>query len=216
MTRDLDNTEMPWNTPESRVELINAPEPFAGVRLNTYPRGVPPEIQRYVENAADTDRSIVLHGAQGVGKTGLGVCVLRSLASAGFGSLFQWNVLTTPGQKYEPDEKLEPSPCWFERWSRLLARNRREHWDEEGWFDQLENVTVLMLDDIGVDTGTQYRQSFLLRHLEWAEDRRGRRLILTLNDPPKAWEKSLGERAADRMLEQRRFLTVHVPGGSLR
>jgi DNA replication protein DnaC len=73
-----------------------------------------------------------------------------------------------------------------------------------------------MLDDVGAETGTQYRQALLLRHLEWAEDRRGRRLILTLNDPPSKWKDALGERAADRLLEQRRFLSVPVPGRSLR
>lgn len=216
---DLDKDVMPWNTPGARAALVNAPEPFSGLSFATYPRAVPSEFLNYVAFLAESSRlrkSVVLHGAAGSGKTGLGVCMLRALAEAGVGDAFQWNVLTAPGAAAEAEEAPTPSPVWFERWSRLLARNRREHWDEEGWFEQLDGVDVLMLDDVGVDTGTPYRQSFLLRHLEWAEDRAGRALVLTLNDPPLRWGAVLGERAADRMLERRRFLSVHVPGGSLR
>ena len=216
---DLDRAEMPWNTPEAREALTNVPAPYAALGFQTYLRAVPEALRTFVADTVAEPRSLVLYGAQGVGKTGLGIAVLRSFASAGFGDLFQWNVLTASGARdaaENGEECDDPSPVWFERWSRLLARNRREHWDEEGWFEQLERVTVLMLDDVGAETGTQYRQSLLLRHLEWAEDRRGRRLILTLNDPPSKWGEALGERVADRMLERRRFLAVHVPGGSFR
>jgi DNA replication protein DnaC len=217
---NLNETEMPWNTPDSRAARVNAPEPYAQLGFDTYPRPVPEALMTFASDtlsAPESPLSIVLYGAQGAGKTGLGVALLRRFAEAGFGDLFQWNVLTKPDPlPLELGETAEPSPCWFERWSRLLARNRREHWDEEGWFEQLEGVTVLMLDDVGAETGTQYRQALLLRHLEWAEDRRDRRLILTLNDPPSKWKDVLGERAADRLLEQRRFLSVPVPGRSLR
>jgi len=208
---------MPWNTPASRAARVNAPEPYAGLGFATYPRPVPAPLLSLAADAPAAPLSLVLYGAQGTGKTGLGVALLRQFAEAGAGDLFQWNVLTAPDQAApESGECPFPAPCWFERWSRLLARNRREHWDEEGWFEQLEDVAVLMLDDVGAETGTQYRQALLLRHLEWAEDRRGRRLILTLNDPPSQWEAVVGERAADRMLERRRFLAVSVPGESLR
>lgn len=211
---DLDATMMPWNTPAARAALVNVPEPYAGLTFETYPRPVPALIAKYA--AYDTDKGLVLHGAQGTGKTALAICILRQRACSGFGSMFQWNVLTAPQALCEEGESPAPAPVWFERWSRLLAQNRRERWDEAGWFEQLEDVSVLMLDDIGVDTGTPYRQSLLLRHLEWAEDRAGRRLFLTLNDPPSEWERLLGERVADRLAEARRFLVVHVPGGSLR
>ena len=213
---DLDEIEMRWNTPGARAALINAPLPYAGLTFLTYPRVVPEALLAFVVDTRESG-SLVLYGAQGTGKTALGVAALRRFAAAGVGSQFQWNVLTAPDQApLERGERPDPSPVWFERWSNLLALNRRQDWDEAGWFEQLGDVTVLMLDDVGAETGTQYRQALLLRHLEWAEDRRGRRLVLTLNDSPSQWKRVLGERAADRMLERRRFLVVPVPGESLR
>jgi len=215
----MDNVVCAWNTPDHRAQLTNTPRSFGGFSFASYPRTVPQDFSKYVAStsASNSRRSVVLHGTQGSGKTGLGVCALSTFARQGVGSLFQWNVLTaertTPVEK---DEQVFPSPCWFERWSSILARNRKTDWDEVGWFESLDDVTVLMLDDVGVETGTPYREALLLRHLEWAEDDDRRMLILTLNDPPSKWPKVVGERVADRMIEQRRFLAVHVPGESLR
>ncbi len=216
---DLDQAVMPWNTAEARAARVNAPAPYARLEIATYPHEVPAALRTFVADARvlSPPRSLILHGKQGAGKTALGIILLQMFAAAGAGSLFQWNVLTAPRRVPDaPGEEAEPSPCWFERWSRILARNRREHWDEEGWFEQLENVTVLLLDDISVETGTQYRKTLLLRHLEWAEDRDDRQLILTLNEGSREWADILGERVADRMQEQRRFLSVLVSGASLR
>lgn len=215
----MDDVVCKWNTPERRAEIVNAPEPFQGFTFASYPRDVPHDFSTYAATTASSNmrRSVILHGTQGSGKTGLGVCALQMFARQRVGSLFQWNVLTAErATPVEKDEQVFPAPCWFERWSAILARNRRADWDEVGWFDALDDVTVLMLDDIGSETGTEFRQSLMLRHLEWAEDKKERMLILTLNTAPPQWEKVLGERVADRLLEQRRFLTVRVPGGSLR
>jgi DNA replication protein DnaC len=218
---DLDNTPMEWNTAAAREALVNAPLPHFDFTFGTYPREVPPDVLIWAEGAAHDGarRGLVLHGAPGSGKTGLGVCALFRLASAGVGSMFHWNMVTAPGVREtvkSGEEKQRPSPVWFERWPRLLARHRGARWDEDEWFEQLEGVTVLMLDDVGVDAGTPYRESFLLRHVEWAEDRADRALVLTLNDPPEEWDTALGQRVADRLVEPRRFLTVRVPGGSAR
>lgn len=150
--------DIPWkeNTPEARAALVNAPEPYSGLTFQTYPGVVPPELLAYVAALTESDRSLVLWGAQGVGKTALGIAVLRALAFAGDGSVFQWNVLTRPDQlPLGRGERPDPSPVWFERWSNLLALNRRQDWDEVGWFDQLDDVTALMLDDVNTETGTQ-------------------------------------------------------------
>lgn len=164
--------------------------------------------------------SVVLWGTVGSGKTGLGSCALASLAALGAGSTFYWNMATGAGVAAAiaaGDLKRRPSPCWFESWSRLLSLYRRERFDEEGWFDQLEErVSVLMLDDVGVDTGTPFRESFLLRHVEWAADRAGRSLILTINAPPSEWLGALGARVADRLVDPARFSVVEVAGPSLR
>jgi hypothetical protein len=216
---DLDNTPMGWNTAAARAALVNAPLPHLGLTFATYPRAVPHDLFRWAEPspAANMRRGLVLYGAPGSGKTGLGISALFLLAAAGVGSTFWWNMVTAPGSRAaveSGEEKPQPSPVWFERWPRLLAQHRRETWDEAGWFEQLDRVTVLMLDDVGVDAGTPYRESFLLRHVEWAEDKADRALVLTLNESPEKWDAVLGQRVADRLVERRRFLTVHIPGGS--
>jgi hypothetical protein len=218
---DLDNTKMEWNTAAARLALVNAPRPHLGLTFLTYPRKVPHDLVLWAASspAANMRRGLILCGAPGSGKTGLGLSALFLLAAAGVGNTFQWNMVTAPGVRESVasgEERQAPSPVWFERWPRLLAQHRRESWDEAGWFAQLDRVSVLMLDDVGVDAGTPYRESFLLRHVEWAEDRADRALVLTLNDSPEKWDTVLGQRVADRLLEPRRFLTVYVPGGSAR
>lgn len=217
---DLDDQSMPHNTPEAREVLVNAPAWADGMTFSTYPRKPPDEFSDVV---CLHPRSAVLYGPPGSGKTGLAVGALRSLARLGVGSTFYWNMVTGPGNREavaSGEEQVRLSPCWFESWPRLLALHRRERWDEEGWFEQLEErVTVLVLDDVGVDAGTPYRESFLLRHVEWAAGH-GRALILTLNDRSKDWGRVLGERVHSRIANvgglredsksEKRFLLVPV------
>ncbi len=219
----LDKVAMPYNTPDERARIVNAPAWTAGLTLVTYPRPIPMDLIEWVTGAGTVSpyghRGLVLYGPVGTGKTGVGVSALRILARSGVGSTFQWNMVTSPGVRAavdSGDDRGEPSPCWFESWSRLLSLYRRETWDEQGWFDKLKDcVDVLMLDDIGVDVGTPYRESFLLRHVEWSYSA-GRSLILTLNSPPADWSKAIGERAADRLQDKRWFLRVPFSGKSLR
>ena len=233
---DLDRDEVEYNTPEARSALINAPAWTAGLGLGTYPEGVPRALAEWLKRrgcaaqvtpsggsdapALVEHTSLALYGHVGAGKTGLGVCALRALAAAGVGSRFVWNMVTGPGLRAAVDSgevQGLPSPCWFESWPRLLALHRRERWDEEGWFSLLEErVAALMLDDVGIDAGTPFRESFLLRHIEWASDVAGRCLVLTVNDQPGDWRRVFGERVVDRLADQRRFALVAVstPGRS--
>lgn len=220
---NLDRDELRTNGPDERVARINAPPWTDSFTLDGYPRDVPASYREWrlqIEDPAARRGGLILHGDPGLGKTVLGVCALRSLAAQGYGSTFQWNMVTAPGvrrgvESGEEDEEL--APCWFEHFSTLLALHRRERWDEQGWFERLdEHVSALMLDDIGVDAGTPYRESFLLRHIEWMFRSRSRALILTLNAPPTAWSTLLGQRIADRLLDSRWFVRVALVGESLR
>lgn len=204
----LDTVSMPHNVPEVRETLVNAPAWAGGMTLGTYPHPLP---DGYLDLVSALPRSFALYGPVGRGKTVLAVCALRAHARRGAGSTFYWNMVTGVGNRTaveRGDRAPRLAPCWFESWSRLLSLHRREKWDEEGWFEQLEErVSVLVLDDVGVDAGTPYRESFLLRHVEWASAP-GRALILTVNDPPSAWDTVLGERIEARL--RNRFLLVRV------
>jgi DNA replication protein DnaC len=133
--------------------------------------------------------------------------------------MFEWNMRTGPGNLAavaSGEMRQPPSPVWYESWPRLLAEYRRVGWNEPRWFTRLERrITVLMLDDIGLDTGTPYRESFLVRHIEWSYSA-GRTLILTVNDPPEEWKRVLGERASDRLRDPKQFINVRVTQPSLR
>jgi DNA replication protein DnaC len=225
--KDLDNWAVNWNTPTARREVINAPTSMDGMSFDSYralDRVVPDALIEWLRAnlGAKARKSVVLYGEPGVGKTSLGVCALREFASACVGKMFAWNMATAPGVRAaiaSGEDKQKPSPVWFERWSRLLAQHRREHWDEAGWFELLDDrVTILMLDDITVETSTQYRESFLLRHIEWAEDRADRALVVTMNESPaELIEKNLlPSRVLDRITEERRFVPVRVGGETLR
>jgi len=229
--RNLDNWAVKWNTPAARCAVINTPTSMDAFSFGSYIRdvGAVPDAlvawldanrQAAVQSARR--RSLILYGKPGTGKTGLGVCALRELAAACVGKMFTWNMATSPGVRASVasgEDPQRPSPVWFERWSRLLLHHRSAKWDELGWFEQIEDrVTVLMLDDITVDTGTQFRESLLLNHFEWAEDRDDRALILTMNESPDELikRKVFTERITDRICEARRFDLVEVSGGSRR
>ena len=213
MNLDLDT--LAHNTAEARAALVNAPGWTKHLTTKTFPRRLPD-----ARGFGVAVFGLALFGSVGAGKTGFGACILRDLAAAGFGSWFYWNLVTGVGVAEAVEAGILPrlpSPCWYESWPRLLAARRREKWDEEGWFEQLEErVSALMLDDVGVDAGTPFRESILLRHVEWAAERSGRILILTLNDRPPEWTRVLGDRVADRLLDATRFAVVELAGASLR
>lgn len=222
----FDTDRMPSNTPERREAVLNIPDSMKDLTLATYAdraqRPVPAGVMEWIDEVGTAaQRSLVLYGEPGRGKTGLGIGALRRLARGNVGKTFRWNMNTNPLllAKIEVGtfEQTHLSPCWFERWPRLLALQGRRNWDEASWFEKLEeDVACLMLDDISVDTGTAFRESFLIRHLEWSEDRLGRMLILTVNEYPAEWGRLYGARTADRLLEERRFKLVEVSGTSLR
>lgn len=219
---NLDTMIRRCNTPEAREALINAPAAMIDMTLATYAemRPIPEALTTWLQEFETNPKSMVLFGKPGLGKTGLGVGALKELARRGVGSRFEWNLDTDPVglEKIRLGlEEQDPSPVWFERWQRLLARERRQKLDEDDWFDKLDEcVTVLMIDDIGMEQGTTFREGFLMRHLEWAEDKRGRALILTFNTDPSRWTDTLGERITDRITERRRFTQVKVEGTTLR
>lgn len=218
----LDDLNMKWNTPDARMALINAPEQMAEYSLESFSklRQIPTEVTTWLDFEKNPTSSLILSGIMGRGKTGLGIGILRELARRGVGDRFEWNLSTGPLllKKIAAGEvEQEPSPVWFVRWQRLLAQERRQKLEEAGWFDLLdENVTVLMIDDIGVETGTSFREGLLLQHLEWVEDKKGRTLILTVNINPSEWQRLLGVRITDRLMESRRFTIVKVDGDNLR
>jgi hypothetical protein len=223
---DLDRDVLPHNTSEVRAASTNTP---AWTEDLTFPSWTPAPLHEWVGNLARASHahprrwastSLALHGSFGTGKTGVGSCALRALAVEGVGSTFYWNMVTGPilRAQVEAGEAAKlPSPCWYESWSRLLSLHRRERWDEESWFSHLEErVGVLMLDDVGVDAGTPFRESFFLRHLEWAVDRPGRALVVTINADPEDWEVALGQRVADRVSDPARFTLVRLAGRTRR
>lgn len=222
---ELDTIDMPWNTSIARASLINVPESMAPLTLESYvakrpfPSGLVIWLSEFDKPMIER-RGLVLYGKPGRGKTGLGVGVMKHLAKRGVGDRFEWNLSTGPAllKKIAAGEiEQEPSPVWFMRWQRLLAQERRQKLDEDGWFDKLDEcVTVLMLDDVGVEAGTKFREGLLLQHIEWAEDKRGRSLILTLNTPLASWPSTFGERISGRLMEDRRFAMVEVNGDNFR
>lgn len=221
-------------TPEARAARVNAPAHLAAATFQSFQsfadRKVPPAVTAWICGVLDGTerRGLVMHGPWGTGKTGLAVAALRALASEGFGSRFQWNVLCAGAplaeDEIEEDEQdglpattPDPSPCWFASCSTLNAQLRRRRLSEKDWFSKLrDNVGALALDDVGVERATEFTENMLYDHLVWREERAGRILIMTTNIVKgEAWDLAFG-RCADRLADVNQFVNVRMAGESLR
>lgn len=224
---NLDRDWLPTCTADARRAATNVPEPYRALTLQGHPdAAASAKVSAWVADVVGGSerRGLVLFGPAGSGKTGLACCAAAALAGAGVGSRFQWNVVTSPAyvesmRHDDVDVDGELSPVWFERFSNVLAMGRGRGASLgtlELWVEAVHDVvSALVLDDVAVEAGTPFRESTLLRLVEWAFDR-NRRLVLTLNASPVEWAATVGERVADRLLDASQFLTAGLSGRSLR
>jgi len=211
-----------WNTPESRFALLGVPEWGKDYSFASFPGTVPPEVLAWA--AEREPRGLILYGAGSRGKTGLGISILRSLVTPTplpGERLEQWNMMTIPLLPGASMEGITPdyigAPCHFVQWDRVLEKYRRERFDQTAWFDGLNtDIDVLMIDDVSAEKVSAYKESFLLRHIEWPFEKKGRALILTMNTHPSKWPDVFGDRTTARLLNPKWFLAYEVKGTGLR
>lgn len=221
-----------WNTPEARWAEAGAPRYLAQVTVDNI---TATDKQRawlhreWIENATPQRPGLVLWGAVGRGKTGLALAILRARAEACDGDLAIWNLITTPrvrelrasGEYY-----IRPAPCWFTEWSAFRRACESARIGRLPWTDDEDRpmtvhtlvrdldlrTSLLVLDDLDLGVISSWSEELLLPLL--ARPSRGERLILTMNSAPT--EKRLGERIADRVLDNRVYTVLRIDGPSRR
>jgi DNA replication protein DnaC len=134
--------------------------------------------------------ALVLSGDYGVGKTGLGIGLLRAAAERRTVGLFV----------KAPD---------------LLARIRATYGKnsdatELEVLESLRTVPLLMLDDIGAEQETDWATSMLFQILDWRHDN-SRKTIITTNLDVPALAVHLGARTMHRFHEDALFQVVEGP-----
>jgi DNA replication protein DnaC len=138
--------------------------------------------------------SLILWGRKGRGKTGLTIALLRALADLGIPVLFE----SIDGLLQRVKDCYGPGATTTE--GEILKL--------------IYEIAVLAMDDLGSEQTTEWSQKTLSRIINHRYNR-GLRTILTTNLTPRdAMVKHLGDRAADRMLEN--SLVLLVDGPSLR
>jgi DNA replication protein DnaC len=238
MNRDGVGLVTPWrsNTAARRVDLIQRrlPDHIRDLELGTHPN-VPVRVLSWLgDDCRLPNRSLILYGEPGGGKTAIGGAILKEYARRGLGmddnhpggALDQWNActgFTTETGGWVP----QPAPVSFFTWERACREWRRrlrptrrplddmdEYRDHEflDWITACK-VQLLMLDDVDSGTFTPERSEFFHALMDEWEPFKERSLILTINHKPDKWPELFGERDASRLLSPERFRCVHISGG---
>jgi DNA replication protein DnaC len=175
-------------------EAAGVPTHFQGMRFGTYPAG--PETTAAVAGCrawlTEARRpGLLLHGAFGVGKTGLAVSVL-------------WEALEAEGL-----------PGRFMAVPDLLDAIRASYRSEgPSPLDALKTAPLLVLDDLGAERVTDWVAERLFVLVNARHGNPAVRTVFTSNLPPSKLGAHLGERIAWRIIEM--CQVVKVDGGNLR
>lgn len=217
-----------WNTPEARWGESGVPRHLSNVTVENMTANEKQRawlLREWIESATPQRPGLVLWGAVGRGKTGLASAILRTRAEAGDGDLAIWNLITAPrvrALRASGEHYVRPAPCWFTEWSAFrraceAARIGRLPWvdDEDRQMtvhtlarDLDLRTSLLVLDDLDLGVISPWSEDLLLPLL--ARPSRGERLIITMNSTPT--EKRLGERVADRVLDNRVYAVLRIDG----
>jgi len=169
---------------------------------------------------------LVLYGPAGLGKTGLAISTVRERAFAGDGAAIDWVSTAHPDVRRGMATKglrVRAAPVWFESWASISMRlwsasmngvDRSDPRSVGELIDELQSLSLLVVDDLDVGTYTEFREMVMLSILERVS--LGKRLIIVMNRAPEELIDSFGERVADRLQDTEMVLVIPMSGESLR
>lgn len=142
------------------------------------------EVARLVESKKEPQRGFWLYGSPGTGKTLLGCIMLNEL-------MLRWG---------KPGRFLNLSRKYFERLRDTYSRDSENYGQTWQIMEELCNLPFLMLDDLGVQRGTEWEMEMLYNLVD-ARYGDERFTIVTTNQPPDEFKDLSQGRIYSRFME---------------
>lgn len=204
------------------VDQCGIPSRLKGVTFDTYPLSKATKvgfdaIRFWAEGCEepswrDLRKSIYIWGPTGSGKTGLATAALKACMYEGDPGQF-WTVGGMLGAIQRTFDQKEPVKKTRAQMALEQVEGRSSREEEIGVLEYAQEVEYLVLDDIGTQNPTNWRNETLF---ELINDRHGadRTTIFTSNYSLDELEKRIGDRLAWRIREMAEV--VHLTGPNLR
>ena len=153
-----------------------------------------PLLPALIDSGADPDQGLVLHGPPGTGKTLFACIVLNELMLA----------------HSRPGQFLSLGRSYFQRLRGTFSESSPQHGQSAQIVDELCQVPYLVLDDFGIQRGTEWEMEMLY---DLVDARYGDRrfTVITTNQPPDESSSLSAGRIHSRLQEMCRFVVMTGP-----
>jgi DNA replication protein DnaC len=174
-----------------QLALLRAEAPIDAIQAIRQVRDEPPVLlaRKFLDEAPEDARFLVLLGRKGTGKTMAATLVLSEIMRR-----------VSEVQRPSGGETQRGPPGMFVR-ATTLSRLSLYDAKDKGWFEDTVRTSCLVLDDLGTELANDLFRSQLYELLD-SRYARSRRTVITSNLDKAAFASRYGEHISDRLREK--------------